>query len=400
MRSKHIQNFRALVSMLLVFLIVPACQNSRSPVENPVINSPTPNNSNKAILLLPNYEEPMEVTYEVIGDQAIFEGDIIIGSVDADGKLVDSPYMIAESEIETEGMGHKVKKLRWPKGIVPFKIHKNVSKKLKKRVVDAITHWEAKTPIDFVKRTGQANFVLFKVHKEQRFVCSSYVGMRGGEQEILLHPECPYGTILHEIGHAVGLLHEHNRIDRNNHVKIIWDNIIEIRKSAYAKHVNVGFDIGDYDYDSIMHYGKFFNCKKDNNGKCVGPTIKTKPPGTPIGQRKRLSSGDRAAVKVLYPVIKPTIPKLISPGSTSSPGPKLTSTTQTLKWSNVSGATRYRVAVRDMTVGGLVVDKKKLTSTSLSVNLTSGHKYRWNASACNSAGCSEYNPSRLYFRID
>lgn len=58
-------------------------------------------------------------------------------------------------------------------------------------------------------------------------------------------------------------------------------------------------DVGSYDYGSIMHYGKTSFGKKENTSKNK-TTIKTKG-GEAIGQRSKLSAGDIATLKSMYP---------------------------------------------------------------------------------------------------
>ena len=57
--------------------------------------------------------------------------------------------------------------------------------------------------------------------------CWSMVGMMGGRQEISLQSAgCMYhGTAIHEIMHALGFWHEHNRRDRDRYITIEWENI-------------------------------------------------------------------------------------------------------------------------------------------------------------------------------
>ena len=51
--------------------------------------------------------------------------------------------------------------------------------------------------------------------------------MLGGAQRLSLAPDCfQHGTILHEFMHTLGFYHEENRGDRDDYVRINWDNII------------------------------------------------------------------------------------------------------------------------------------------------------------------------------
>jgi len=99
-------------------------------------------------------------------------------------------------------------------------------------------------------------------------------------------------------------------------------------------------------------------------------------------------------------VSKPAKPTLTSPGISSTTGELITDKTPRLRWNTASRATYYNVAMRDINTGSLVLNKTNVTSTSLTTStLTAGHKYYWDITACNSAGCGEWSDS-LYFKIE
>jgi hypothetical protein len=107
---------------------------------------------------------------------------------------------------------------------------------------------------------------------------------------------CSTGSTIHEIGHAVGLFHEQTRHDRDNYVKILFENVEPEDRFNFEKHsLVVGTDTGPYDFNSIMHYGpKAFSA----NGK---DTIVAVDGRTFREQRDGLSEGDLAGVRAMYP---------------------------------------------------------------------------------------------------
>lgn len=216
------------------------------------------------------------VEYTVVDGNPIFEGDIIL---DLDGPTL-------------AGTGIPNTKFYWTDNLVPYEIDAKLPEQW--RVTDAIKHWEEKTSLRFVLRTKDnaskyPNYVAFV----PGLGCSSYVGMIGGRQTVNLALGCSLGNTIHEIGHVAGLWHEQSRIDRDEHVTVLFENIIPSMSFNFNKQITNGEDIGYYDFASIMHYPRKAFSK---NGE---DTIVPKG-NQEIGQRQTLSEGDIASVEYMY----------------------------------------------------------------------------------------------------
>jgi hypothetical protein len=150
--------------------------------------------------------------------------------------------------------------------------------------------------------------VRFKVRKsEHDFLniftgkfCKSNLGRTGGPQDMSFNTARCFrkGHVMHELLHALGFIHMHNRPDRDNYIRILKQNVHSKFANEFDK-VNPGlfnYYGTPYDYNSIMHYGSRAASK---NG---GRTIITKDAKflNAIGQRSELSVGDIKRINVRY----------------------------------------------------------------------------------------------------
>ncbi|TBB32442.1 M12 family metallopeptidase [Rhizobium ruizarguesonis] len=241
--------------------------------------------------------------YEGDEGEALFQGDIIMGPIEA----VRNSNNVALQSLGSDilfGLAIRNKETRWPNGEVRYRINKNLPNP--GRVQSAIAAWEAATPIRFKEIvTASGNFVDFVPGSG----CSSAVGMVGGRQVVRLEEGCGVGNTIHEIGHALGLHHEQAREDRGEHIIVFGENIVAEAKGNFASDPTTYADVEDYCFGSIMHYGNFAFSKQPG----VLKTIETVPPGQAIGQRVALAKCDVDTIKTIYGVASdaPTDPVFV-----------------------------------------------------------------------------------------
>ena len=280
------QKISMLASMLAVASLV-ACQEDATEVNQEAFQQTTgcelayPDETGNLITIPQANGEDMVI--EEVNGEYVWMGDILL-----------SEEQVAQLKEGTDGARTGMSSIAnlWPTATVYYTINSNLPNQ--SRVTSAIAHWEAQMPsLRFVQRTTQSNYVEFVKGSG----CSSALGMRGGRQVINLADACSTGNTIHEIGHALGLFHEQSRTDRNNSIIVNFNNIESGKEHnfrTYTEQGYQGFQIGAFDFNSIMLYGSY---AFSDNGQ---PTITRLDGSTFSGQRSTLSAGDLEIANRMY----------------------------------------------------------------------------------------------------
>lgn len=187
---------------------------------------------------------------------------------------------------------------RWKNATIPFYIEEDhFSDEEIKTILTGIQEFHKKTCLRLRPYKKSDDNWLFITGDARG--CWSYVGMKneGGQQLNVNSPKCVRkGVVMHELLHAAGFYHQQSASNRDEFVKIIWDNISDGHESNFDKYNEsyVSSYGTTYDYSSIMHYsGKAFS----KNGNA---TIVSLQNVTELGQRDGFTDDDVIKLNRMY----------------------------------------------------------------------------------------------------
>ncbi|EDS37684.1 zinc metalloproteinase dpy-31 [Culex quinquefasciatus] len=213
-----------------------------------------------------------------------FEGDIVLNDVQ-------------QNEFRKR-TGVILPQLLWPNGIVHYEIFAdNFTSHQIMTIEGAMLDIQRVSCVRFVPRTATTTDYVRITGAPSG--CFSYVGRQGGPQQLNLQPgtNCfQYGTILHELIHALGFYHMQSASDRDQYVTIRWENVqqgMQTNFQSYGVEYISDFGMG-YDYGSLMHYSA---TAFSANG---AQTIVPREAGATIGQRVWMSEPDIWRIWAMY----------------------------------------------------------------------------------------------------
>ncbi|MBC7976143.1 MAG: discoidin domain-containing protein [Myxococcales bacterium] len=176
---------------------------------------------------------------------------------------------------------------RWPNNTVFYEFHRKVSDTDRTTIRNIIADWNNRVGVTWVEDTSRFSRVMFKVKNLRNACGNSIVGRSGLPQKIRIDPDCVgTRTVQHEMGHAVGLIHEQQRCDRDSYVSVS-SNDRNNRRECAAKLTT----FGPYDYSAVMHYF-------DATGRTPQPSGSVGNPASPGGFQ--LGCHDRLGIHKLY----------------------------------------------------------------------------------------------------
>lgn len=196
----------------------------------------------------------------------------------------------------------------WPNGVMPVEFDPGITTAERALFMATCATWTAETPFRCAPHTSEAQFAF--VAKQTAADCSASVGRPGsGNGQVNLAAGCwTADIVLHELGHAIGLMHEHQRVDRDQYIWVDSSSPqVTARPTAYdAQTAVVGR--GPYDFLSVMHYSDWAILPKPAYVQFFRHIGGGRDPDVPAD----LSAGDAAAVRSLYGAARPDDPPAIT----------------------------------------------------------------------------------------
>ena len=247
-----------------------------------------------------DYDEPVDL---VLQEGQAFLGDMVIGDVQGEQIIGAQGEVIANVDgsplLGTQSFGIRSSGNRWPNAVVPYVYDSSATQNIRNQFEAARRIYQNETGIRLVPRTNQAQYVRVQAGGG----CSSYVGQMStnfkpnGQELKLGRDGCGVGAALHEIGHAVGLEHEQNRCDRDQHINIRFQYIDPDWHSQYRKNCSSSRTAHSaYDYQSIMHYR---NARQNGQWRMLASNNQIAP--QEIGRNGgRLTASDKRAFAAIY----------------------------------------------------------------------------------------------------
>jgi len=246
-----------------------------------------------------------ESTPDLIFDFEEIEGLVSFQNTDAGDFIEIGDMLIQYDVLENQKNGRKALRVRqpkiWPNGTFLYRFSSDVAsspfrknafiKACNDLVENSGIRCREITQTELTRGYGHAVIVDSNYNR-------SYVGWIGGPQNLEIYNWSIPVIISHEIKHALGWFHEHQRLDRDSFVNIINNNV---QNGTSSNFLVIGHEQRSrpYDFSSIMHYGpRAF--AKNPSFDTITPLPAYASQRSNMGQRNFITQIDKAEIRDAY----------------------------------------------------------------------------------------------------
>ncbi|EYC01272.1 hypothetical protein Y032_0108g15 [Ancylostoma ceylanicum] len=250
-------------------------------------------------------------------DNGVFDKDVLLTEKQAHFLLNELGKAGVGSDVPPPGVGGSAKfkrasvffeenpvqkwDLRTP---IPYTFDESLEEYDKNDVRNALKEIEQKTCVRFKYEASPRGYhINYQKVDSPTFCGLSYIGRVDPANPVYLSFQCgnARGVALHETLHALGLNHQHLRMDRDQHITLDWSNINPQHFDYFAVADSKLFTTYGikYDYGSIMHYNAYTAAVNIAKPTMI-PKVNPAQNSGLLGQRNAMSAADVAIVQKMY----------------------------------------------------------------------------------------------------
>ncbi|XP_040583550.1 hatching enzyme 1.2 [Lepeophtheirus salmonis] len=123
----------------------------------------------------------------------------------------------------------------WPDKQVPYVFGTRFTSSEKRMIQEAMDTIQTSSCVEFIARSTQRNFIILRNDKRGCYTSALGFNQNRGSTTINLNRRMCMtpSTIIHELFHALGFMHEQNRPDRDAFIRVSWNNIQQSTNTFY-----------------------------------------------------------------------------------------------------------------------------------------------------------------------
>ena len=195
---------------------------------------------------------PAEAAYVMIDDQLFDVGDRV---PDGGGRILPQG-----ATLDSQNVTWFAKYNGWEAGVVPIEFDASITparRDMFMRICNEV--WAPQTMVLCTPRTSQVGY-LFVDDTEDATRATNCFSVLGQARRLVRYtlnlggPCWTNHTVAHELGHAFGFIHEHQRPDRDTYITVIPENVQPGALGNFTRITSLMDRLGEYDFGSVMHY--------------------------------------------------------------------------------------------------------------------------------------------------